>query len=123
MERKVRKVWVQGDLFFNAKAFKKEKGGGPRITEQAGYVPVQIQVRNMIAAGERLGEYRKEQFDYAAGETVPDDVEVDITRSPNFDLADGTQLGRAAISRLKEDAKAKKEKADVEIPREPEEKA
>lgn len=121
MTTKIRKKWIQGDLFFDPLSFKKEPGGGKRITEQAGYIPIQVQVRNMLVAGERLNEYRKEQFDFGPGEEVPSDVSPDITRSPYFDLADATQIGRAAEERLADQAKEieKEKRKKLEIPEEP----
>lgn len=88
---------------------RKEVGGGPRIVEASGYIPTKIQVENMLLAGQRLNEYRKEQYDYSDGDSVPDDVVPDPTRSPGFDLADATRLGRDARARLdraKEEAEA-----------------
>lgn len=96
--------------------FDKEPGRGPRITEQAGYIPVDIQVKNMILAGQRLGEYRREAYDFESGVDVPDDVDIDPTRSPYFDLADGTQEGIRTSTRLTNQRKAAAEKrklADV----------
>lgn len=107
---RVRRPW--DDSF----KFDKEPGRGPRITEQAGYIPVDVQVKNMILAGQRLGEYRREAYDFEPDVDVPDDVDVDPTRSPNFDLADGTQAGLRTRLRLAEQGKAAAEKrklADV----------
>lgn len=83
------------------------------IVETAGYLPADVQIEQLIDAGKRLGEYRKDMYDMEAGEDI-DDVAIDPTRSGAFDLADGTMLGRIALSRLeaqKRDAeiKAKKE--------------
>lgn len=79
---------------------RKEVGGGPRIVEASGYIPTKIQVENMLIAGQRLNEYRREQYDYSEGDSVPDDVRPDPTRNPEFDLADATRLGREAKARL-----------------------
>lgn len=79
-----------------------EPGGGKRKVETAGYIPAEVQIRNMMVAGQRLGEYRAEMYDY--GEEVSDDEAIgDPTRSPNFDLADAAQLARG----LAEDAREK----------------
>lgn len=73
-----------------------EPGGGKVLVEKGSHVPVMVQVRAMIAAGERLGEYRQGKHDFEPGELIPDDVVPDPTRSPNFDLADATQAAFAA---------------------------
>ena len=73
--------------------FDKEPGRGPRITEQAGYIPVDVQVKNMMLAGQRLGEYRKEAYDFEPGVDVPDDVDVDPTRSPFLTWQTGRRKG------------------------------
>lgn len=70
---------------------KDEPGGGKSITETAGYIPVKIQVEQMILAGKRLGDWREENYDFGAGVEVPPNVQPDPTRSPSFDLADGSQ--------------------------------
>lgn len=95
-----------------------EPGGGKNIVETAGYVPVKIQVEQMIFAGQRLNAYRQEQYDYPEGEKIPDEIITDPTRSPQFDMADGTQIGTGLRKRLKEDIeknnKLKKEEKEKE---------
>ena len=101
---------------------RKEVGGGPRIVEASGYIPTKIQVENMLLAGQRLNEYRKEQYDFSDGDSVPDDVVPDPTRDSRFDLADATRLGRAAIGRLKDAEKEIKEaKKKLEVQDKPKE--
>lgn len=80
--------------------------------ETAGYIPADRQIEMFIQAGRRLDQARREQFDFAEGEEVPEDAQPDPTRSGAFDLADATQLGRAL------NAKAKsviRERADKEV--------
>lgn len=101
---------------------RKEVGGGPRIVEASGYIPTKIQVENMLIAGQRLNEYRREQYDFSEGDSVPDDVVPDPTRDPQFDLADATRLGRDAKARLDEAKKEAEAKAVVEMEPKPEEK-
>jgi len=76
-------------------------------TETAGYVPAEKKILNLINAGKRLDNYRKEQYDIAEGEDVSEDVVFDVTRSPNFDMADASQLALQANARIR---KAKAEK-------------
>lgn len=101
---------------------RKEVGGGPSIVEVSGYIPTKIQVENMLIAGQRLNEYRREQYDYSEGDSVPDDIVPDPTRNPEFDLADATRLGRAATERLIQAKKEAEAKAVVEMESKPEEK-
>lgn len=74
-----------------------EPGGGEVITEQAGYVPAKRKIEEMIYAGKRLVESRREQFD-SVDDSEP---EIDPTRDPNFDLADASILKRQVASRLR----------------------
>lgn len=70
-----------------------------RITESAGYITAKQRIENMILAGQRLVEFRKEQFDF------PDKIDEnfsDPTRDKNFDLADATMLSLENEERLKQ---------------------
>lgn len=94
---------------FDRPETKYEKGGGKKITEQAGYIPAKIQIENMIFAGQRLNASRAEMFD-TTDDTEP---EIDPTRGSNFDLADATALGRITEKRLKgQKAQIDKEKLE-----------
>lgn len=89
-----------------------EKGGGEKIVDASGYIPAEVQIRTMIQAGIRLDESRRELYDYEGDDNgMVDMAEIpfDITRSPNFDMAEGHQLKMAAEMRLKDQAKSKKE--------------
>lgn len=99
---------------WNRPPSKLEEGGGKRITESAGYIPVRVQVENMIIAGERLGEYRREKYDFGEGTEVDLEADPDPTRSPAFDMADATYLARETSARLKAQANAAKEKIDAD---------
>ena len=70
----------------------KEINSGEQITETAGYIPADVQIQDMIAAGMRLGEYRREMYDFGADEEVPDDY-VDPTRTPGADAVDIERAG------------------------------
>jgi hypothetical protein len=94
-----------------------EINGGRMITETAGYVPAKVQIENLINAGLRLAEYRKEQYDFGADEP-DDDSFADPTRAPNYDLADATADARKvhsafekakALKKAEEAAKAEEE--------------
>lgn len=99
--------------FYDQTAFKvvrSHPGGGELITEQAGYVPPKIQIADMMSAGARLDDYRRQRFfDYQAG--MKDDGFVDPTRSPNFDLADASRI--AADLNVRNRELKRKEVSDV----------
>jgi len=104
---------------YNRPKLVEEVNDGKNKVETAGYVPAEVQILDMLNSGMRLNEYRKERYDFAADEVVPDDF-IDPTRSPGFDLADATAIGRDVDLRLMEakrlidEAEAAKEKEVVE---------
>ena len=59
-------------------------------TEQAGYIPPQIQIENMILAGERLNQTRMDMYDFSSADEIDEDA-YDPTRRANFDLADASK--------------------------------
>ena len=76
--------------------------------ERAGYIPADLQIVRLIQAGERLGKFRKEQFDQSFEEK--EDLMIDPTRSGNFDLADASQYSLGLKGKFEKQAKEKKEK-------------
>lgn len=82
------------------------------ITETAGYIPPERQIVDMINAGVRLGEFRKEAYDFGSGEEVPDDY-IDPTRSPNFDMADAQAINLAVNKRLVDQSAAAVESGSI----------
>jgi len=77
---------------YNRPKIGNEPGGGKSLIEKGSSIPVMQQVRDMIAAGERLGVSRQGAYDFDPGVEVPKDTVPDPTRSSTFDLADGTRL-------------------------------
>lgn len=67
-------------------------------TETAGYIAPDVQIMNIIEAGRRLDDYRKEAYDIAPGSDV-EDAPIDPTRSGGFDMADASQAKRDLESR------------------------
>jgi hypothetical protein len=91
--------------------FEGEKNSGQQITETAGYIPANVQIEDMMLAGQRLALSRMERFDG----TNKDDLSEfnDPTRRPGFDLADAHALGMQADKNLLEqEVKIKAEKAE-----------
>lgn len=68
-----------------------EKNSGEKKVEKAGYMPAEVQIFQMIQAGQRLGEARKEMFDFAPGQDIDEEL-FDPTRSPGFDMSDASQI-------------------------------
>lgn len=92
-----------------------EAGGGERIVETAGYVPIQAQIAQFINAGKRLEDYRS-QFDFGNGQPVPEDF-IDPTKSKGFDIIDAQNLLNEVQQKLndnKKEALAVKESPKVE---------
>lgn len=86
---------------FTHKSTPPEKNSGVCGVDRLGYVSAQKRIENMIIAGQRLIQARREEFDF------PPDVEIDEsfidpTRSLNFDPADATQLSLAYNARKAE---------------------
>lgn len=81
-----------------------EKNRSPSMTEQAGYVPTDLKIKEFFERGLALKEARAAQYDFPPG-TKPNEEFFDPTRSPGFDLADATQLERAARDSVVEQAR------------------
>lgn len=97
---------------YNPPPHSPEKNSGELITEQAGYVPANVQIEQMMMAGFRLQQSRG-GFEFDDGEAVPDDYN-DITRSPNFDMADASAL-QMAVEAKHRAAIAAQKKADAVV--------
>ena len=61
------------------------------IVEQTGYEPADRKIMNMIYAGQRLKEARKEMYDFD-GENDDYDTPIDPTRKLGLDLAEASQI-------------------------------
>lgn len=89
---------MEDNLFFANPYFPNplvpESGGGVLITEQAGYVPADVLIKNMILSGQRLKEFRDSEFDVSF-DSVHDD-ESDLLFNPSrrldFDLSDASRI-------------------------------
>lgn len=69
-----------------------EKNAGGSLIEKAGYVSAQKRIENLMLAGQRLSDYRKEQFDFEDGKI--DEDAYDPTRRKDFDMADAFQMSQ-----------------------------
>lgn len=92
-----------------------EAGGGERIVETAGYVPIEAQIAQFINAGKRLEDYRS-QYDFGNGQPVPEDF-IDPTKKKDFDIIDAQNLVdevNEKVSLLQKTKKIPKEKVETE---------
>lgn len=91
-----------------------EINSGEILVETAGYVPAKRRIEDMINAGTRLVNARREQFD-TLDDSEPD---IDPTRSKHFDLAEAT-IYKAEVTRRfneKKAVQALKTAVQAEIP-------
>ena len=65
-----------------------EINSGEKLVETAGYITAQQRIEAILNAGQRLVDFRKEQFDFTGNEL--DEDFFDPTRAKNFDRADAT---------------------------------
>lgn len=77
-----------------------EWNSGESIVDPSGYISPKQRIQNLIRAGERLEEFRREQYDYEHGEE--DDGEwLDPMRTPGLDLADISRIQSHALDRIR----------------------
>lgn len=76
-----------------------EINDGPEIVEVSGYRSTYEQVMMAMAAGERLAEFREQQYHYKAGEPT-DDGFIDPTVHPSFDFAQAKEMADRFQARL-----------------------
>lgn len=86
------------------------KAGTASKVETAGFIPHDIRIKNLIDAGKRLIANRKSSnyYDYPNGVYDDDEPIKDITRRPNYDMADAFQDTLTINERLKLKQKALK---------------
>lgn len=92
-----------------------EENHGERITEQNGYIPLKKQVEDMIKAGKRLNASRGQDYDIppetGITEAEEDQITV-VTREPNFDMADASQIKLDLQRRAKNAQRNRKDTPD-----------
>ena len=74
---------------------------GKNIVEKAGYIPAQARIENMILAGQRLIEHRKEMYDFSDGNDI-DETFSDPTRSKNYDMSDAFIMSEAIKNNVRQ---------------------
>lgn len=98
---------------YNPGPVKFEVNCGETIVDAAGYISPKQRITNIIRAGERLEELRREMYDYDSDDE-DDGYTIDPLRKPGLDLSEVSQLQNLALSRLRERAANKKKPADSE---------
>ena len=79
------------------------------IVEKSGYIPAKKRIENMMLAGQRLIASRNALYDDPTGED--DDIPLDKTRNPGYDMADASQDMMSVNERLKASQKAAEDAA------------
>lgn len=74
---------------------------GKNLVEKAGYIPAQSRIENMILAGQRLVEHRKEMYDFSNDKDI-DESFSDPTRSKNYDMADAFIMSEVIKNNIKQ---------------------
>ena len=74
---------------------------GKNIVERAGYIPAQARIENMILAGQRLVEHRKEMYDFSDGKDI-DESFSDPTRSKNYDMSDAFMMSEVIKNNIRQ---------------------
>lgn len=78
-----------------------EVNQGSNLVEKAGYIPAQARIENMILAGQRLVEHRKEMYDFNDGNDI-DETFSDPTRSKNYDMSDAFIMSEAIKNNVRQ---------------------
>jgi len=81
-----------------------EENDGKTSVDRAGYISAQKRIENIMFAGQRLVQSRREMFDFEGDQFDPSFN--DPTRNKNYDMADAFQDGLINQERL---AKAKRD--------------
>lgn len=91
---------------------KSEMNTGELKMETAGYIPAKDQIMNIINAGRRLENYRRENYDFEPGQKEYDFPIPD--RAPNFDMADASRIAEEVQDSLDLQAESLKQTKDKE---------
>jgi len=83
---------------YNRKRQAPEDNDGKTSVDRAGYMPAQKRIENIMFAGQRLVQSRREMFDFEGDQFDPSFN--DPTRNKNYDMADAFQDGLINQERL-----------------------
>jgi len=99
---------------FNRFKNKPEKNSGKSKTERGSYIPPNVQIERMFAAGRRLEALRSGLYDHPEGLKKGEDAEIDPTRHPSVDMADISELQRGLAKKLADQALLQKEISEMQ---------
>ena len=92
-----------------------EVNSGEILVERVGYISARDRIENLLLAGHRLENYRKEQYDFDSVENI-DESFTDPTRNKNYDMADAFQSSLALNAKFKnKSAETKVEAKEKEV--------
>nr|QJB18824.1 MAG: hypothetical protein [Microvirus sp.] len=84
--------------YTNPPEFHSEVNSGQKLTETAGYISREKRITELIQAGQRLDNYRQAHYD---SDEVEGEPNIDPTRKPGYDRAEGTETLHAVKEMLK----------------------
>ena len=67
-----------------------EVNSGEILVERVGYISARDRIENLLLAGHRLENYRKDQYDFDSVDNI-DESFTDPTRNKSYDMADAFQ--------------------------------
>lgn len=92
---------------FGANGF--EVHGTATRVEKLGYVPLEVRIKQMLAAGDRLTRARSEEFDFSDDNAAEDDIDTPfpVYRDMEADITDNYVVQREASERVTERKRAR----------------
>jgi len=97
-----------------------EINSGEILVEKVGYISAKDRIENLLLAGHRLENYRKEQYDFDSVDNI-DESFTDPTRNKSYDMADAFQDTIALNAKFKnKSAETKVEEKEKEVSKDPE---
>lgn len=92
-----------------------EINSGEILVERVGYISARDRIENLLLAGHRLENFRKEQYDFESVDKI-DETFTDPTRNKNYDMADAFQDTLALNAKFKnKSAETKVEEKGKEV--------
>lgn len=92
-----------------------DKIGGKKMVETTGYIPAKVRIERMVQAGQRLKSMDVSNFDTIDPNVDDEDLPIDPSRKPGYDLADASahlHIVNTYVKAKKAELKAKKAVVD-----------
>lgn len=89
-----------------------EQNSGELKVERSGYISAETRITNLMLAGQRLVQSRKEAYDFPDGKIDTDFY--DPTRKKGYDLAEAFQDNLSVQDRLKASQTAQEQRTEAE---------